>query len=281
MADMAPENAYLVCATPRSGSTLFCEALSATEVAGRPAEYFEALRATDVPRRPHEYFDLPDPELEALLPRVEQQPTPELAGATDYLAYLSWAIEQGTTPNGIFGAKLMFGYLGEFTGRLRETGRFQGDHDLEVLESAFPGVRYVRVVRLAKIEQAVSLWTAIQTQAWRHDGEAGPGAGAGGAAPEPVYHRPAIAHLVRYLTEHEDQWSSLFASAGVQPLTILYEELVEHWEPTMRRTLHFLGVPDADRIPLPEPPLQRQAGGRSREWVGRYIDEGQRTTVRR
>ena len=37
---------YLVCATPRSGSTLLCEGLKATGVAGRPEEYFEALPTT-------------------------------------------------------------------------------------------------------------------------------------------------------------------------------------------------------------------------------------------
>src|SRR6201991_2549603 len=51
-----PNRSYLVCATPRSGSTLLCEALKSTGVAGRPEEYFEALRNTGRPRRPQEYF---------------------------------------------------------------------------------------------------------------------------------------------------------------------------------------------------------------------------------
>jgi len=257
--------AYFVCATPRSGSTLFCEALTETGIAGRPAEYFEALRGTNVPRQPHEYFDLPEPEVEPLLPRVDWAPTPQLAGARDYRDYVAWAREQGTTPNGVFAAKLMFGYLGEFTGRLRDTGAYAGD-DLEVLAAAFPGVRFVRVVRLGKVEQAVSLWTAIQTQQWR-DG------GAGISSREPVYSHTAIAHLARYLTEHEDQWSSVFARAGLFPHTVLYEELIENWDETLRRTLQYLEIPGADEIELPEPPLQRQSGGRSRAWVERFLDE--------
>src|ERR1700759_375295 len=52
-----PNRAYLVCATPRSGSTLLCELLRSTGVAGRPLEHFEVLRATGVPRQPREYFD--------------------------------------------------------------------------------------------------------------------------------------------------------------------------------------------------------------------------------
>ena len=48
---------YLVCATPRSGSTLLCHLLDQTGIAGHPEEYFEALRHSGLPRRPHEYFD--------------------------------------------------------------------------------------------------------------------------------------------------------------------------------------------------------------------------------
>ncbi len=53
---MQPQRSYLVCATPRSGSTLVCHALEETGVAGRPEEYFEALRHSGRPRRPEEYF---------------------------------------------------------------------------------------------------------------------------------------------------------------------------------------------------------------------------------
>src|SRR3954470_5825583 len=52
-----PTRSYLVCATPRSGSTLLCHLLDQTGVAGHPEEYFEDLRHSGRPRRPHEYFD--------------------------------------------------------------------------------------------------------------------------------------------------------------------------------------------------------------------------------
>jgi trehalose 2-sulfotransferase len=264
MTEMAPAP-YFVCATPRSGSTLFCEALRATGVAGRPAEYFEALRGTDLPRQPQEYFDVLDPDLEALLPRFDQEPTPQLEGAASYLDYLLWVRQAATTDNGVFAAKLMWGYLGEFATRLRETGRYRGAGDLDVIADAFPGARYVRVVRLAKVEQAVSLWTAIQTQTWRH------GVASAQTVADPVYHRGAIDRLVRYLTEHEDRWSTLFAQAGIEPFTVIYEDLVRTWDDTLRRTLEFLRIPQAQAIELPHPPLERQADKRSRQWVQRFI----------
>jgi len=45
---------YLVCATERSGSTLLCELLAGTGVAGRPEEFFEFLSATGRVRQPRE-----------------------------------------------------------------------------------------------------------------------------------------------------------------------------------------------------------------------------------
>ena len=53
---MRPHTCYLVCATPRTGSTLLCEALISTGLGGHPREYFEALRHSGLPRRPREYF---------------------------------------------------------------------------------------------------------------------------------------------------------------------------------------------------------------------------------
>src|SRR5437588_2967337 len=123
---MRPTTSYLVCATPRSGSTLLCHLLDQTGIAGRAEEYFEALRHSGLPRRPEEYFDparhaniverLAFREMPGNGPRPEPNP---LWSPETYDQYLAWAIEQGTTANGVFGAKLMWGYLGDFADLLR------------------------------------------------------------------------------------------------------------------------------------------------------------------
>src|SRR3982074_582397 len=114
----------LVCATPRSGSTLLCQALDQTGVAGHPQEYFEALRQSGLPRRPHEYFD-PDRHAN-IVERLAFREMPDgvarpsaLWHPETYDRYLAWALHEGTTPNGVFGAKLMWGYLGDFAELLR------------------------------------------------------------------------------------------------------------------------------------------------------------------
>ena len=63
-----PALSYLICATPRSGSTLLCAALDDTGIAGHPEEHFEVLLETGQRRQPRDYFQRSnDPEVWALL----------------------------------------------------------------------------------------------------------------------------------------------------------------------------------------------------------------------
>src|SRR3954447_6997345 len=121
---MHPDRSYLVCATPRSGSTLVCHALEETGIAGRPEEYFEALRHSGRPRRPEEDFlGVEDQSIRDHLGErsVGSDPPPRspLWSRAAYDRYLEWAFETGTTGNGVFGAKLMWGYFGDFVSLLR------------------------------------------------------------------------------------------------------------------------------------------------------------------
>src|SRR5215207_3314728 len=118
-----PSRSLLVCATPRSGSTLLCESLAATGVAGCPREDFEALAHSRRRRAPEEYFTgVDDPEVGAIL---AQRPDPEPPAAVPepYEAFLQDAVARGTTANGVFATKLMWGYLGDFLALVRPARR--------------------------------------------------------------------------------------------------------------------------------------------------------------
>ena len=264
---------YLVCATPRSGSTLLCRALDQTGVAGRPQEYFEALRMSGLPRRPHEYFD-PDRHaniVERLAFRempdgTAAQPSP-LWSPDSYGEYLDWALEQGTTPNGVFGAKLMWGYLGDFAELLRGIDGMAGRPLPELLDRAFPGLRYVQITRENKIRQAVSLWKAVQTQAWKRE----PGEPLDSTR-ELVFSFRAINYLVRLLTAHDASWDAYFLGLGYEPLKITYEELAESTDAVIARVLGHLGIPVDSGLPVLAPQLSVQADEISEDWV-RRVDE--------
>jgi trehalose 2-sulfotransferase len=266
---MRPQRSYLVCATPRSGSTLLCDLLEATGVAGHPQEYFEALRHSGLPRRPHEYFDhVLHADIVRRLASREMPSGPPTPSALwvpdDYGRYLDWALAEGTTPNGVFGAKLMWGYLDDFATLLRGIDRTWSRLGVRgVLRRAFPDLRFVRITRTDKVRQAVSLWKAVQTQAWRAGPEAGPPL-------EPEYDERALRHLVRQLEEHDRSWGEWFDRIGEAPLCVSYEELAAAHEPVVRRVLEHLDVEVPQPLELGAPGLRIQADALSEDWVERF-----------
>jgi LPS sulfotransferase NodH len=285
------DRAFLVCATPRSGSTLVCQALRKTGVAGIPDEYFEALLHSGRPRRPEEYFvGVGDKSIFDHLGEraVGDEPPPRspLWSRTAYDRYLEWAIDTGTTPNGVFSAKLMWGYFGDFVSLLRNTPAYRDLPLAELLPAVFPDLTYVRVVRANKIRQAVSLWKAVQTATWREvDARRElPLDEIGEGAEEPPYkhflqeHRPqlrfhyrAISHLLDQILVEEASWDAFFEHCGVRPLLVLYENFAADPHTSTLSILERLGLePPADL--QVEPRMRRQSDGINDDWVRRFSE---------
>jgi trehalose 2-sulfotransferase len=272
----APERCYLVCATPRSGSTLLCETLEATGVAGRPREYFEELKETGVPRRPREYFwGLRSPEVIRLLPQESQLDRESERRPTwsrdDYTAHLAAAVRSATTPNGVFGCKMMWGYFADFLELMRGIHRFAGMGDGSLLSSAFPNLHYVFISRSDKVRQAVSLWRALQTWVWRN--------ATGAPAEEPlpdrraVYSFDAIDHLLGQLRRHEDAWRGFFFRIGQQPLPLFYEEIAGDPDAAAGRVLDAVGVSREREPARPARTMSRQSDELSESWVQSYLED--------
>jgi LPS sulfotransferase NodH len=285
---MSPSRSYLVCATPRSGSTLVCQALKATGVAGRPEEYFEALRHSGRPRRPEEYFGGMDDRsvLDHLGERTvgdDPQPRSPLWSRAAYDRYLDWAMETGTTGNGVFGAKLMWGYFEDFVSLLRNVPRYRDVPLEDLMTTVFPEVTFIRVVRANKIRQAVSLWKAVQTATWREQ-DAIQSASVGLDDSEPPYksfiqdHRPqlrfhynAIAHLLDGILQEEASWDAFFEHCGISPILVLYENFAADYETSTVRVLERLrlSLPDAFAF---EPRMKRQSDGINDDWARRFSE---------
>jgi trehalose 2-sulfotransferase len=259
---------YLVCATQRSGSTLLCELLKETGVAGRPEEYFEARSETGVPPHPGDYLeDLPRTGA-GIRDDTTPPPAPDhssLLGLETYRDHLDRSFELGTTPNGVFGAKLMWRNLPDLqrlAGQLPEYANF----DLfELLERLFRNPRYVWVTRNDKLRQAVSLWRALQTRSWRleHPGDDQQQA-------DLLYRFEGIDHLVRSLQAADEGWQEFFNRHRIAPLRLVYEEQLEpDAGGAVRAVLDYIGVqpPAAWR---PRVRLRRQADALSDEWVAAY-----------
>jgi len=135
-----PKASYLVCASPRSGTELLCRGLAGTGVAGRPQEYF---LAEDPAKLPGWGF-------------WEEGPFAaghEVSGRESYLAL---AYRLGSTPNGVFGAKIHWNTLRWALAKFSELPRYAGLDRAAILRTAFPGLRVVDVTRRDRVRQAVS-----------------------------------------------------------------------------------------------------------------------------
>jgi trehalose 2-sulfotransferase len=285
---MVPERSYLVCATPRSGSTLVCHALEETGVAGRPEEYFEALRHSGRPRRPEEYFHgAEDPSIRDHLGErgIANDPPPRspLWSRAAYDRYLEWAFETGTTPNGVFGAKLMWGYFEDFVSLLRNIPRHREVPLADLLPAVFPELVFVRVVRANKLRQAVSLWKAVQTATWREN-QANAEATSVEEDGSPPYknfieeHRPqlrfhyrAIDHLLNQIIVEEASWDAFFEHSGIKPILVLYENFEADYEASTMHLLERLDLSPPEGFEF-EPRMKRQSDGVNDDWAERYSE---------
>jgi LPS sulfotransferase NodH len=258
-----PEKSYLVCATPRSGSTLLCELLRSTGVAGNPIEHFEVLRHSGVPRQPREYFEgVHDfrvlDRLASLHPARPERETP-----TEWWARI---LADGTTPNGTWGGKLMWGHVDDLVARAAALlGATDLDLDLDgALRTLLGDVDLVYVTRPDKVTQAVSLWRAVQTESWR--------AGERPSTECAAYVFEGIDHLRRQLNEHEAAWQRFFARHDSPVYEVSYDDLSRDPRGTAAEVLRALDLPATG---VPDPDMRRQGDARSAEWAERYRAEAE------
>jgi len=236
---------YFISSSPRTGSTLLADALEFTGIAGKPREYFD--------------------------PNYEKQWLEELKISAD-TEYFDKILSAGTTPNGVWSAKVHWHQFVHLTTKLR---LFQAHNvsDLELLRRTFPNLRYVFMTRRDKVRQAVSYCSAIRTGVWW---SIRPNANGSGDSPAPTplsapsFDFEQIDHWVTRLTDFESNWRRHFESLGVEPFEVAYEEFVGAYESTVRAILRYLDLPISAGLKVAPPRLQKQADAVSEEWVQRY-----------
>ena len=237
-------DAYLLCGTPRTGSTLLCGLLRDTGIAGRPQSYFR----------------VPGEEYWADHWRLSR----DEHGSFDFRDYVRAAIAEGSTPNGIFAARVMWGTLDELVAKL---GALHADlppagADLDLLTRAFGRVRFVHCWRADTVAQAVSWARAEQTQFWQHDDTPLPDR-------EPRFDFEQIHGLVRTIGEHNDAWRKWFTTFDVRPHSVRYEDLTTDTDRVTSGILGFLGL-DLPAGHAFVPRHRRQADQLNHDWARRY-----------
>ncbi len=202
---------YFICATPRTGSTLLCGLLASSGVAGRPESYFRAQDEQTWATR----FGL--------------------GGSYSYGNFVRAARAHSTTKNGVFGARLMRGTLGELVDRVRPTTSARSD--LDVLQAAFGELRFVHLWREDVLAQAVSWALAEKSNVWQAPGERRDVV----HEPQP-FDRAMVSKLLTTIDTHNRAWRNWFASVDTQPYDVRYEDLDRDPLRTGAHVLQTLGL---------------------------------------
>lgn len=244
-------NSYIICATPRTGSTLLCDLLTSTGVAGAPDSFF----MNDVDPHWAAAWGLPD--------------RTGMSDRDHAKAYLDAAIRAGRGETGIFGLRLMRENLGDLTAMIDLVHPGLAT-DLARLRAMFGQVLFTHLAREDKLAQAVSLVKAEQTGLWHvaPDGRelerlAPPG--------EPRYDFDRIAARVAEFEAYDAAWTTWFDAQSITPLRIGYEAMSANPAQTVLRVCSALGVTAPTGALTPG--VARLSDAVSAAWIARYRAE--------
>ena len=248
---MEPKLCYTIWFSQRNGSSLLCEGLKSTGLAGKPEEYFHL------------------PENVNLLSHY---------GVDTYEAFQQKLWKAGTTSNGVFGVKVNAPRK-ENDPLIEELRKVPGlknpaqANPFEVWQNLLPNTKHLFITRRNKIRQAVSWWKAIVSQTWHR-----PQGDVRKYNPSDIkdrYDFAAIRHLLFETTLREARIQDMLNLAGATSYTIVYEDFVQSYEETIRSVVKFLGV-GQDDFKIAPPFYQQLADDLSDEWTERFRKELQK-----
>lgn len=215
-------NSYVVFSTPRCGSSLLCEALCNTGLAGVPTEYFDENT------------------------RIELCRQWQIESWDDYIKEL---FKRKTGSNAVFGFKAHF-------------HQYEIAFGTDLIPPIFPNLKFIWLTRQDKVRQAVSYAKAIQTNQWSSLFESTNDA--------PKFDYQQIKQLHRQTENEEDRLVAFAQTHAIEPLKLIYEQIVEAPFDAARQCLDYLGIALPADQPLEALTLTRQSDNVTEAWVEQY-----------
>jgi LPS sulfotransferase NodH len=241
-------HALIICATPRSGTTLLCDLLAETGVTGRPDSFYRRESIDTFARR----LDVAD--------------GPDFARR-----YLAAIIAEGRGDGDLFSMRVMWPSLREMCAKL--AGLFPTEtNDADRIVAAFGTPLYLHVEREDKVAQAISRIKAEQSGLWHRDADGGVRE-QGGEYRAPTYDRAAIERSIAETTAHQAEWRHWFACEDIVPVEMTYEELSVDPAAALARLLNALDR-DPSLAARVSARTAKLADAQSREWAERFAREG-------
>jgi LPS sulfotransferase NodH len=203
-----PKISYAIVTTPRSGSTYLCDLLNSTAIAGHPSEHLR-LATQELAR--HCNFN--------------------------YLKLLDNLMECRTTSNGVFGTKLISHFL------------FELQQTKPDFQQVFQSIeQFILLIRKDKLAQAISLVLAQKTEVWHLHSDA-----------RKASYQSQLENIeinddllndvdqkIRVIEQQEDRLKKILANHQIQPLVIVYEDILDNAPAQINRILDFLKIPQPE-----------------------------------
>ncbi|WP_181820837.1 MULTISPECIES: Stf0 family sulfotransferase [Rhodobacterales] len=241
-----PDHAYFLCTMPRSGSTLLCDLLTQTGIAGRPNSFF----------RPQSMGDFAN----------DWGIPPQTIDGFDQ-SYIDTVRNRGAAETGCFGMRIMWANMPLLTARLSQLFRSTAD-DHALLQAAFGPLKFIHLARADKVAEAVSLDIAEQSGLWHRNAD-GTERERTAEAAEPIYDTARIQAAYDEVTDGQRAWNAWFTQQSITPLRVSYEALAAQPAPQLRRILSFVGV-EPDKANNATAQTAVLSSKRNRLWAARF-----------
>lgn len=216
------ERRYLICSSPRCGSTLFGQMLFDTGAVGDPLEYLNPAYVAAFFRR----FPTHSNNVEDILATLQR-------------------LRSG--PSGLFGVQIHFSH-------------FNGIFPKEEIKIQFLRTfeHFIFIRRRNKLAQAASLYRADNSGVWSSLEEDIRVAN-GLQVPETdnAISATGLTRALASVVSQDEGWESLLTSLGIPFLTVFYEDLIADWNVQCAKAIAWLGEQVAAED-VPPPGLRRQ-----------------------
>ena len=209
-----PAQGYVICATPRCGSTLLCHMLRATGAAGHPESWFHR----------------PDLAEWCATYGISIDPALDPAGAMRGCA--AQGITAGQAATQVFGLRLQYKSLAYLMDQLAAAYPDAAD-DPARLDAAFGPLRYIYLRREDKLAQDISRVRAEQSGLW-HQAPDGTEIERLSDPQAPAFDRARLAEVIAELEAHERGWMEWFARHKITPTVKLADSVNAAWAKAYR-----------------------------------------------
>ncbi|MBD3665535.1 sulfotransferase [Sulfitobacter sp. TSTF-M16] len=249
---MTPVDAYVICTSPRSGSTLLCGLLRNSGIAGLPESHFHEPSMN----KWLDYYDLRDKSF--------CNPRDQIA------AVFRAAQERGKGGGKVFGLRLQRHSFEYFTEQLRQLHP-SCKNDVARLNAAFGKTRFIHLTRENKLEQAVSFVKAQQSGLW-HMAPDGREIERLSEPKQLTYDPAAISNQLMQFEEMDAAWTAWFGQQDIEPLRVTYDALSAAPQKMLRTVLDALCL-QSGKCEKITAHVGKMADEISQEWVKRFERE--------